>query len=1118
MLRVVESNRFEELGAALAAVLADHADPFAPPLVAVPGRVVGRWLQYAVARANRIAGGYEAGFIEDIIGLALTGDDAGLRALDKPRLEAVVASALADPELLCLPVMAEVAGYLDADGADGRGPRRVGLAAQLAERLWEYALTRPDWLEAWSRGDDVIEDIDPGLAVWQARTWRAIEARLTTPSDDGRRWVPTPRLAYARRRRGLPAPPGPPVLVVGFSFVAKAYLDALVYLAEAREVVVLALSPCSEYWGDVSRPRRGAAVAIAAADPPALVRWGTAGRDYLTALADLSQGDVTMREVADDRPTALGLWRQDTLARAEMPRGRAGRPGVEVLAAPSPTRELEIVAERIRALLDDEPGLAANDVAVLLPPGATELYLGQVAAVFGAAELPHHLVDVTAIGHGHVAEAAGLLLDLPLGSFRRPELLGLMTHPAVQVRHPHVDPTDWVRWADAVAVIHGADRADHAGTYLAEHDAFHWEQGLRRLALGGFMAGATSGSDAVWRTGDASYLPEEIAADELPSAATFTLLARSLIADARWLRTQRRTLTGWAEAFEALVSAYLGGTGPRGTEELDRVRTALAGLAELDLDGRALGLREAIALGRRRLERVRGDRGEPLAHGVHVARLVPHRPVPFRAVFVLGLGEDSFPSSARPSALDARAGRRAGDVSHRDRDRYAFLEAALAAREHLIVSYVAREPVSGEPRGPSTVLHQLADMLAPYLGWTADRALDRLTVHHPLHRFDPAYHGGPLPPPRNPLARREHHAILVRQALERSAAGADRAVPSTRPLRRALGQAANLGRVARALGLGLGRELPAVIDDAPVVVRLAALRGFLESAPQGWAKAVLHLGEDNDDDELVLVDEEPLALAGLHRATVGRDAFGRYLTGAEPGSALASAWATLERRGAAPVGVFGEVLLADLREQLDGWIRELSLRGGREQGFRVTAFGRATAAGAVVDAPIAIEVELAGRRRRVELVGQTDLCGAEVGTLIVAPGKAHLRYKLRAAFDHLVLAAAGHRDFDAQHLILSTEKPDAMRHERWRRNDARAHLALLLRELFAEGHGYLLSLDMAVAAIEGKPIRVKLTADHGPSSLGYGPLESRDDLEPPPGAVAIAHRRLGPLWTRMKDV
>lgn len=1121
MLRVVESNRFEELAQALAQALVDLADPFTPPAVAIPNRVVGRWLQYAVARGNQIAAGYAPAFLEVVIGEQLTADDAGLRALDKPRLEAVVASALADDDLLARPALAETWAYLDADGATGRGPRRVQLAAQLADRLWEYALTRPDWLDAWERSEDVVDDLDPSLAVWQAELWRAVVRRLAIPAADGARWVAIPRLAMARRRLRRMAPIGPPILVIGFSFLPRAYLDALDYLAEVRDVYVLALSPCAEFWGDVARPRRRPApvtLAVAPGEPPALVRWGSPGRDYLAALNDRSQGDITDRFVDEPAPTtALELWRRDTLMRAEAPRGRAAHAGVEILAAPSPARELEIVSERIRALLQGDPTLAANDVAVLLPPGDAELYLGQIAAVFTAAELPHHVVDVTATGHGHVAEAAQLLLELPLGSFRRPELLGLMTHPAVQVRHPHVDPSDWVKWADRIAVLSGADAADHAGTYLADEDAFHWDQGLRRLALGGFMAGAISGADVVWSVAGRTALPEELAADDLPSAATFALLARSLIADARWLRTQRRTLTGWAEVFDALVAAYLGGTGVSGPEELRRVRATLAGLAELQLDERLLDLREAVALGRRRLERVRGDRGEPLAHGVHVARLVPHRPVPFRALFALGLGEDGFPSSARPSALDVRRGRRPGDVSPRERDRYAFFEAALATRGHLVLSYVGREPISGEVRGPSTVLHQLAEMLAPYLGWTGDQAVAGLTVRHPLHRFDPRYHGGELPAPHNPQATREHHAAQLRGLIERAAADAGRAVPSTRALRRALAAAPQLGPVARALGLGLGADLPPSADDAPVVVRLGALRKFLESAPQGWAQAVLRIGDDGDDGELIDVDEEPMALDPLHRAIVLREAFDRYLGGEPRQGALAAVWTRLRRTGSAPVGVFGDVLRDDYQELINGWASELDARGGRDQGFQITAFGRAFSPGARVVPPLVIEVELGGRARTIELVGQTETRGGQVGTLVLAPSKkVSDRHRLRAAFDHLVLSAAGLADLGSGHLILTAGKPESAHHDRWPRGQAKDHLALLLKDLFAEGHGYLMSLDMAVDALAGDAVTVQAPREGLAGSIGFGPLSARDDFAIAADPLALATRRLAPLWQKMK--
>ena len=1130
-LRVVESNRSEELAAWLAGFLADAADPFAPPYLVTENRVVERWLQYEVARRTGIASGYAARRMQELLGEVLTADRKTLRALDPSRLEAVCASVLADAALLAEPALAEPRAYLDEDGDDGRGPRRVQLAAQLADRFWEYALTRPDWLDAWERGAAAdVGDGDEALAAWQARLWRAVTTTLDRLAARGPRWVPTPRLAVVRRKAGVPAPPGPAVVVAGFGFLPRAYLDALAYLGEAREVIVLALSPCAEYWGDVARtPRRPPRTARPVQargpdDPPALARWGSPGRDYLSALAELSEGDIDDRFVdpAPEQPSARERWAFDTLVRAVAEPGEpAASHGVTILACPSPVRELEIVASEIVRRCAADPTLAASDVAVLLPPSATEVYLAQLPAVFGALELPYHVVDVPAVGHGHVVEAAQLLLDLPLGTFRRPELLGLMTHPSVQARHPHVDPADWVKWADALGIVHGADHRDHQGTYLADADHFHWEQGLRRLALGAFMASTSSGAEVVARLAHRTYLPEEVAADDQASAATFALLARSLIADARWLRGLRRTLTGWAAVLDGLCDAYLGGRGPSGAAELTRVRAVLSGLADLDVDGRELDYREAAELARRRLDRVRGDRGEPLAHGVHVARLTPHRPLPFRVVFAVGLGEDQFPASDRPAMLDVRRDRRRHDVGARDRDRYGFLETALAVRDELVLSYVAREPVSGEARMPSTVVHELAEMLAPYLAVAPDAALEQLTVEHPLHRFAPAY-DAELPASAAATTARERHAARVRATVEDAAARAGASVPGARDLLRTLSSDDALAGVAATFGVGLGRDLRPPGDDAPLVIRLTALRRFLDSAPQGWASAVLRLEQDDDDDGAVDRDEEPLALDALERSVVVRTAFGRYLAGEPLDDAIEHTWRRRALAGSVPVGVFAEATRARLDDTVRGWAAELDHHGGPRQAFTVFGLGKQPREQAEVLPPIRLEVDTPGGRRAVEIVGTTHPWGEHAGCLVLAPGSLHARHWLRAAFDHLVLAAAGRMRFGMKHLLLGGKsrtkaKPvEVGRHTPWDPDEARAHLALLVGDLLATGHEYLFSLDMAVSALKGKPIRVDEPRDHLPGAIGYGPLPPRADLAAPTedDIIALAERRLGPMWKR----
>ena len=1110
MLRVVESHRFEELAAALADALAPVASPFAPPRVVIPSRAVGRWVQYALATRAGIAAGYRTVFLEALVAEELTVDEPDLRSLGKAGLEAAIASVLADRTVLEQPALAPARAYLASDGDDGVGPRRVQLAAELADRTWEYALGRPEWLDAWAAGRAVDKDdvLDPTIARWHGALWQATTrhlARLGAP-------VPIPSLALTRRRARLPAPPGPPVFVIGLSFVPRVYLDALAYLAEARPVTVLAMSPCAAYWGDVQRPRRRRA-AVAPDEPVALQRWGSPGRDMLAALAELSDGDIDDRFGDSDatppaHASARTRWAFDTLLRAAPPIDAtpAVSAGVEILACPSPVRELEVIAAAIRTRLERDATLTANQIAVLLAPSVVETYLPQIAPAFARYQLPFHIVDMPALGHGHAAIAMELLLALPLGRFRRPELLGVMTHPAVQARHPGIDPHDWLAWTEALGIVHGADDADHAGTYLAGKDAFHWDQGIKRLALGAFMAGPRAGAELVARLEGRTYRPEEVSADEQASAATFALLARSLIADARWLRDHHDTLDGWAGVFDDLAAAYLGGKDELAEGELARVRKELAGLSELDLDGRVVDYAEAAAMARRSLGKVKGDRGEPLAHGVHVSRITPHRPLPFAHIFAVGLGEATFPSGDRKAGLELRATVRRGDVSARDRDRYAFFELALAAEHDLVLSYVDREPVTGEARAPASVVHELAEMLAPYLAVAPTAALASLTRKAPLHRFDDD---------SDPLAARERYAAELRHTLDDAARAHEQRVPPPRALTSALASRADL---ARALGLGHG-ALPPPIDDGPLVVRLTHLRAFLESAPQGWAKAVLSLYDD-DDDERLDHDEEPLAVDALTRANLTRAAFARYLAGEDLATAVAAEWRDAQLTGQAPVGVFGDVAKDGHREMLAQWAVELDGVGGRGQTFTRYGIGRMPrGVGATVLPPVSLTVLLDGKPRRVDLVGECNLAGDVCGTLLLKPGSLRANLPLRAAIDHVVLAAAGVATTGWKHLILADDKIERRAHAAWTTDDARAYLTALVGELYGSSHDYLLSLEMAMAILTGKePPKPEGPKEGRPGTIGYGPLRHRPDRVVVDDLRDVVARRYQPWYGRIGAV
>jgi exodeoxyribonuclease V gamma subunit len=1104
MLRVVRSNRADALLGALIEAL-PPLDPFAPTPIVVGGHLVARWLQRELACARGIAVGLDLVTFDRFV--EQTWGDASLLPLDRGQLAAAIASELADAETLA--ELPPVAAYLgDTAKAERAATRRVQLAERLAELAGQYAATRPDWMVAFSAGLVPDELSANTTARWQAALISRALARVEQRT--AKRTVPAALLPWARRHSGLDTPQRTPeVFVFGVSYFARAQLDALSDLATTTAVTVCLLDPCEPLWDDApgrGRDRTGD-------DPPLLSLWGRAVRDSLGALVERSGGNVEGAFVNGPRRNARAALLADLCARESVDapgaRPASGREladaGVLVLACPNARRELEAVAADVRARLDDDATLAAWDVVVWIA-GDANRYLALTPSAFEAVSVPCHLVDAPLDEPGRIGEAVLGLLELPTSSLRRGDLLHVMTHPAVIAGHPHVDADDWVRWTDRLGIAHGADAESRAGTYLERHaEHFHWDQGVRRLALGAFMTGGRGALvDGI------ELAPEDVRVDQQASAATYALLVRSLCADARWLAGHAATLTEWAAIFVGVVDTYLACAEP--ARELERVRGTLAAIARVDLDGRRVGFSEARELARRRLRGTRADRGETLASGVMIAPMRPMRAIPFRVAYVVGLDEGIVPASDRRGSLDVRDTARPGEVSPRDRDRDAFLEVVLGARDTLVLSYVAQEAKSGQPLGPSSLVLELADALTPYLGVGSSRdTLAAITRRVPLHRAAEA-------------SAHERWAASVRDALHAQLRARDLPIPDEDELVDLIADGA-LPALRDQLGLPWTTDAPAS-PKPPRTLSLATLRAFLESPVQAWGRATLGLDDDDDRDEVLERSNEPFQLDRPLRASLLRDTLAAELRELGPHHSTAmlpgpethgvteydARARELELRGQFPVGVFGEVERAVDQRLLASW-RE-SLAGVHAAPVRL-AFGRAHSDDA--DLVPAFVLELASDRR-IELVGQTELLARDGGrwmSIIPIVGKleSRSRYHLRGAFDHVVLAASGRALDGHVHVIVDREGRLArVEHAAWSVADARAYLADLASDLLDGAHGYLLPLDALARALEGKPP----ARPDSERALGFGPLQRADGLDLPCELAAIARRRLLPLVARMR--
>src|SRR5690554_6183274 len=581
-----------------------------------------------------------------------------------------------------------------------------------------------------------------------------------------------------------------------------------------------------------------------------------------------------------------------------------------------------------------DPTLRFDQIGVLLAQEPSAAYQTQIEAVFQQVhQIPSNIIDIDASATGRVFEAVDLLLDLVFGDLRRRDLLRLLTHPNMIARFSDIDPDRWLRWCDELHIVHGADHRDHAQSYI-ERDLYNWDQGLKRLVLGGFMTGAASGDERIFGNGEFEYLPHEVAHSEAESAAIFVRTTRALIRDARRFKVAQKPLREWFDEISQQLQRYLGAASDADDADLRLCLAMLGDLAELpppDDAPRKVAYRIAREFVRREMGTMSGNRGQYLIDGVCVSTFMPARPMPFRVIFCAGMGEATFPSSEPVDPLDLRREKwLEGDASRRDLDKYAFFQALMAAKERIYLSYIARDSRTGEELAPSSVLQDLMRMVAQqYLGKEKAAASIR---RQPLRRYHPDYfpalreelasEAANLGPNFHPEARLEASAFALRESLARhledypnkaASSGVLSAGfefpelsdllevvdPPTRDL---------LNRVLGAYRVRAGAKQASEMRE--VSISLPQLRQFLESPLQASARWSLGMRGDEEED-LLAVDDEIFEAPYVETLMLMREVFERTLTdsaGARDAAQLAASYDArarfLELQGVLPTGVF----------------------------------------------------------------------------------------------------------------------------------------------------------------------------------------------------------------------
>ena len=770
MLRVYHSNRLDVLEALMEFIVERERldDPFEPEVVLVQSTGMAQWLQMSLSRRFGIAANIDfplpASFIWDMFVRVLP-DIPGESAFNKQSMSWKLMTLL--PELIDGDEFVMLRHYLH-DDTDKR--KLFQLASRVADLYDQYLVYRPEWLTRWEAGE-LIDGLDENQR-WQAPLWKVLvehTAALGQPlwhrANLYQRFIRTLEQA-SEPPVGLPSR----VFICGISALPPVYLQALQALGKHVDVFILFTNPCRYYWGDIKDPAFLARLVARQrkhhleqrelplfrdtqqaaglfnddgeqdVGNPLLASWGKLGRDYMYLLAGMEryeeldafvdiapdnllhnlQYDVLeLQNAAVPGRTAEEFVRSDSKRRLE-PDDRS----LMVHVCHSPQREVEVLHDRLLAMLEDDPTLTPRDIIVMVAD--IDSYSPFIQAVFGSATgdryLPYAISDRRARQSHPALQAFISLLSLPDSRFVSEDVLALLDVPVLAARfNINEEGLRYLRqWVNESGVRWGMDDDNVRELELPATGQHTWQFGLTRMLLGYAMESHEGEWRSVLPYDESSGLIAELVGHLASLLMQLNIWRRGLAQDrplTEWLPVCREMLNDFflpdqdTEAALALIEQQWQAIIEQGTG------SHYAEPVPLSL------LRDELA---QRLDQERISQ-RFLAGPVNICTLMPMRSIPFKVVCLLGMNDGVYPRTLSPLGFDLMSQKPLrGDRSRRDDDRYLFLEALMSAEQKLYISYIGRSIQDNSERYPSVLVQELVDYIGQshYLAGDEDRNCD----------------------------------------------------------------------------------------------------------------------------------------------------------------------------------------------------------------------------------------------------------------------------------------------------------------------------------------------------------------------------------------------------------
>ena len=641
--------------------------------------------------------------------------------------------------------------------------KRYQLASQMADLYEQYLIFRPQWLDAWQKGEEA--ELLSTENIWQAKLWQLLIHQLP--------YNPVELLNDAIANIADKISNDPTLLPKRMSFfgintMAPMWLNFINALSEHIEVDFFHLNPCFSYWGDIISEKQAikklAHWSTGASDDehlftgnPLLANFGQQGREFLALLQDYSTVDIELFVKAsnddkhtnstgdsDDSTCILHQLQNDILSLedASQAPSQLVDDSITIVSCHSALREVQALHDYLLHQFNDQESkndkLTPKDVLVMCPQ--IEQYAPYVNAVFTRGwqdltdevpPLPCSIADRSAKDSDPLIAAFSELLALPDSRFQVSQLLSFIRLPAVANKYDinEEDSEKVSHWLEEASIHWGLDQA-HKEELLGEkaNNSFTWQQGLSRL-LRGF---SFSDTDSIYQN---QLLLGTVEGDDAILLGQLMLFIEQLQYFSHQLNTARSAKewqTFLLNQLESLFSTKLVSSATDTAQvnhqinnqieqSISVIEQAIASLVEYCEHAHfneTIGLPIIVDFLNNHFSQ--GDASRQFMVGqVTFCSMLPMRSIPFKVIAVLGLNDGEFPRQRPALGFDLIAQTKAvlGDRSRRGDDRYLFLEAIISARKALYLSYQGKNIRNNNEKQPSLVLKELMDYLAQGYGW-----------------------------------------------------------------------------------------------------------------------------------------------------------------------------------------------------------------------------------------------------------------------------------------------------------------------------------------------------------------------------------------------------------------